>query len=246
MTRRAFVTGVTGQDGSYLAELLLGKGYMVYGMIRRSSSFNTDRIEHLYSDPHEHGGRLRLVYGDLTDGNASIHLRGQLTSLADDTTLNLYGPDDVLIEGSIFVRGENSGLEVLSYEQVRFETSFVEVSDNIVVLAGPVSFLLSSEAFAKLRGKLRAPVEGKVSRGFGRVVESEFNTATFRKGVEFDVPIGTAVHAVAEGQVRFAGRIRGYGNTVKAVMEVLEPQGFRTRKTKREDGSYDLKFESYG
>jgi septal ring factor EnvC (AmiA/AmiB activator) len=71
-----------------------------------------------------------------------------------------------------------------------------------------------SQAFATLRGKLRAPVAGKVSRGFGRVVESEFKTATFRKGVEFDVPIGTAVRAVAEGQVRFAGRFRGYGNTV--------------------------------
>lgn len=70
------------------------------------------------------------------------------------------------------------------------------------------------KAFAKLRGVLPVPVKGKVSRGFGRVVDSEFKTATFRKGLEFDVPVGTAVRAVAEGNVRFAGRFRGYGNTV--------------------------------
>jgi GDPmannose 4,6-dehydratase len=65
--KRAFVTGVTGQDGSYLAELLLAKGYEVWGLIRRSSTFGTERIEHLYRDPHDADARLRLVYGDLTD-----------------------------------------------------------------------------------------------------------------------------------------------------------------------------------
>lgn len=68
----AFITGITGQDGSYLAELLLSKGYTVYGLIRRSSTFNTSRINHLYQDPHERDYRLRLVYGDLTDG-ARLH-----------------------------------------------------------------------------------------------------------------------------------------------------------------------------
>jgi GDPmannose 4,6-dehydratase len=68
--KRAFVTGITGQDGSYLAELLLEKGYEVHGMVRRSSSFNTDRIEHLYRDPHEAEVRLRLHYGDLNDGSS--------------------------------------------------------------------------------------------------------------------------------------------------------------------------------
>jgi len=67
--RRALVTGVTGQDGSYLAELLLSKGYDVYGIIRRSSSFNTGRIDHLYRDPHESGDGLHLVYGDLGDSS---------------------------------------------------------------------------------------------------------------------------------------------------------------------------------
>lgn len=68
--RRALITGITGQDGSYLAELLLKKGYEVHGLIRRSSSFNTDRIDHIYQDPHEEDIRLFLHYGDLTDGSA--------------------------------------------------------------------------------------------------------------------------------------------------------------------------------
>ncbi len=67
--KRALITGITGQDGSYLAELLLGKGYEVYGMIRRSSSFNTGRINHIYQDPHEKNSRLKLVFGDLTDSS---------------------------------------------------------------------------------------------------------------------------------------------------------------------------------
>jgi GDPmannose 4,6-dehydratase len=70
MTKRALITGITGQDGSFLTELLLKKDYEVYGIIRRSSSFNTDRIDHLYQDPHEKGTRLRLVYGDLNDSSS--------------------------------------------------------------------------------------------------------------------------------------------------------------------------------
>lgn len=65
----ALITGITGQDGSYLAELLLAKGYEVHGIIRRASTFNTDRIDHLYQDPHESGARLFLHYGDLCDAN---------------------------------------------------------------------------------------------------------------------------------------------------------------------------------
>jgi GDPmannose 4,6-dehydratase len=68
--RRALVTGITGQDGSYLAELLLDKGYNVWGVIRRSSSFNTGRIDHIYQDPHDTDLRLRLVYGDLNDASS--------------------------------------------------------------------------------------------------------------------------------------------------------------------------------
>jgi GDPmannose 4,6-dehydratase len=68
MSKRALVTGITGQDGSYLAELLLDKGYEVHGIIRRTSTFNTDRIDHIYQDPHTPGAKLFLHYGDLTDG----------------------------------------------------------------------------------------------------------------------------------------------------------------------------------
>ncbi len=68
--KRALITGITGQDGSYLAELLLEKGYEVYGVVRRSSSFSTDRIDHIYQDPHGADVRLRLVYGDLNDASS--------------------------------------------------------------------------------------------------------------------------------------------------------------------------------
>ncbi|MGY8750138.1 MAG: GDP-mannose 4,6-dehydratase [Pirellulales bacterium] len=74
MTKKALITGITGQDGSYLAELLLGKGYEVHGVVRRSSSFNTDRIDHIYRDPHESDAKLFLHYGDLTDGQNLTNL----------------------------------------------------------------------------------------------------------------------------------------------------------------------------
>jgi GDPmannose 4,6-dehydratase len=76
--RKALVTGISGQDGSYLAELLLSKGYEVHGIVRRSSSFNTDRIDHLYRDPHERGVRLFTHYGDLTDPVALTKLLYEL------------------------------------------------------------------------------------------------------------------------------------------------------------------------
>jgi GDPmannose 4,6-dehydratase len=81
--KKAFLTGITGQDGSYLAELLLDKGYEVHGMIRRSSSFNTGRIDHLYQDPHLPGTRLFLHYGDLNDASSL------------NTLLNKVRPDEI-------------------------------------------------------------------------------------------------------------------------------------------------------
>ncbi|MFI5731325.1 GDP-mannose 4,6-dehydratase [Kribbella sp. NPDC051587] len=72
--KKAFITGITGQDGSYLAELLLAKGYEVHGLIRRASTFNTKRIDHLYEDPHQSDQRLFLHYGDLTDGSRLVTL----------------------------------------------------------------------------------------------------------------------------------------------------------------------------
>ena len=68
--KKALITGITGQDGSYLTRLLCSKGYEVHGIIRRTSTFNTDRIDDIYLDPHEKGGRLFLHYGDLTDGTS--------------------------------------------------------------------------------------------------------------------------------------------------------------------------------
>jgi GDPmannose 4,6-dehydratase len=72
--RRALITGITGQDGSYLAEFLIAKGYELHGVIRRSSSFNTGRIDHIYLDPHVKGGKLKLHYGDLCDSNSLAKL----------------------------------------------------------------------------------------------------------------------------------------------------------------------------
>ena len=72
--RSALITGATGQDGAYLAELLLSKGYVVHGIKRRSSSFNTARVDHLYHDPHEQGGRFHLHYGDVTDATNLIRI----------------------------------------------------------------------------------------------------------------------------------------------------------------------------
>ena len=77
-SKKAFITGVTGQDGSYLAELLLEKGYEVHGLIRRSSSFNTGRIDHIYQDPHTPNPKLFLHYGDLTDGVNMTNLIHQI------------------------------------------------------------------------------------------------------------------------------------------------------------------------
>src|ERR1700756_4886192 len=70
----ALITGITGQDGAYLAELLLSKGYEVHGVKRRTSLFNTDRIDHLYQDPHEPNPKLILHHGDLTDSCSLIHI----------------------------------------------------------------------------------------------------------------------------------------------------------------------------
>src|ERR671938_406107 len=94
MKKRALITGITGQDGSYLAELLLEKGYEVYGIIRRSSSFNTDRIDHLYQDPHEPNTRLRLVYGDLNDSSS---LNTILRQIEPDEIYNLGAQSHVRV-----------------------------------------------------------------------------------------------------------------------------------------------------
>jgi len=94
MTKRALITGITGQDGSYLTELLLEKGYEVYGIIRRSSSFNTDRIDHLYQNPQEPDSRLRLLYGDLNDSSS---LNTILRKVQPDEIYNLGAQSHVRV-----------------------------------------------------------------------------------------------------------------------------------------------------
>jgi GDPmannose 4,6-dehydratase len=90
----ALITGITGQDGSYLAELLLEKGYVVHGILRRASSFNTARIDHLYQDPHVPGTRLFLHYGDLTD---SSNLTRIIQIIQPDEIYNLGAQSHVAV-----------------------------------------------------------------------------------------------------------------------------------------------------
>jgi GDPmannose 4,6-dehydratase len=94
MTKKALITGITGQDGSYLAELLLGKGYEVHGIVRRASTFNTERIDHLYLDPHDIGSRLFLHYGDLTDGTNILKI---LEKVLPDEVYNLGAQSHVRV-----------------------------------------------------------------------------------------------------------------------------------------------------
>jgi GDPmannose 4,6-dehydratase len=98
MAKRALITGITGQDGSFLAELLLQKGYQVFGVIRRSSSFNTGRIDHLYRDPHEIAAKLKLVYGDLNDSSS---LNKILRSVEPDEIYNLGAQSHVRVSFDI-------------------------------------------------------------------------------------------------------------------------------------------------
>ncbi|HWW74095.1 MAG TPA: GDP-mannose 4,6-dehydratase [Pyrinomonadaceae bacterium] len=108
MSKRALITGITGQDGSFLTELLLEKGYEVYGIIRRSSSFNTFRLDHLYQDPHEEGTRLRLVYGDLNDSSS---LNTLIRQIRPDEIYNLGAQSHVRVSFDVpEYTGEVTGL----------------------------------------------------------------------------------------------------------------------------------------
>ena len=94
MTKRALITGITGQDGSYLAELLLDKGYEVHGIKRRASLFNTQRIDHIYQDPHVDNARFKLHYGDLTD---TSNLTRILQEVQPDEVYNLGAQSHVAV-----------------------------------------------------------------------------------------------------------------------------------------------------
>ena len=111
MRKRALITGITGQDGSYLTELLLAKGYEVYGIIRRSSSFNTSRIDHIYQDPHSFSARLHLVYGDLNDASS---LNKILRDIQPDEIYNLGAQSHVRVSFDVpEYTGEVTGLGTL-------------------------------------------------------------------------------------------------------------------------------------
>ena len=132
MTKRALITGITGQDGSFLTELLLEKGYEVYGVIRRSSSFNTSRIDHLYQDPHEAGTRLRLVYGDLNDSSS---LNTILRQTEPDEIYNLGAQSHVRVSFDVpEYTGEVTGLGTVrlleAVREVGIKPKFYQASSS--------------------------------------------------------------------------------------------------------------------
>src|SRR6201996_3798734 len=143
LAKRALITGITGQDGAYLAELLISKGYEVHGIKRRASSFNTDRIDHLYQDPHERNIRLRLHYGDLTDATNLIRIIQEVQ------------PDEIY------------NLAAQSHVAVSFETpEYTANADAVGTLR-----LLEAIRILKLQERTRF-YQASTSEMFGKVVET--------------------------------------------------------------------------
>jgi GDPmannose 4,6-dehydratase len=137
--KTALITGITGQDGSYLAELLLCKGYKVHGIIRRSSSFNTGRIEHLYRDPHEPGAALTLHYGDLTDSSGLMSL---IHRIRPDEVYNLGAQSHVAVS-----------FEMPEYTAESVAMGNLRLLEALRTVDWPVRFYQagSSEMFGKVR-----------------------------------------------------------------------------------------------
>src|SRR2546422_10756269 len=130
--KTALITGITGQDGSYLTELLLKKEYTVYGIIRRSSSFNTERIDHIYQDPHDPSPKLRLVYGDLNDASS---LNKVIRTVQPDEIYHLGAQSHVRVSFDIpEYTGEITGLgTVRLLEAIReagVQTKFYQASSS--------------------------------------------------------------------------------------------------------------------
>jgi GDPmannose 4,6-dehydratase len=130
--KRALITGITGQDGSYLAELLLSKGYEVHGMIRRASTFNTGRIDHIYTDPHVRGTRLFLHYGDLADSGQLTHI---IYNIKPDEVYNLAAQSHVRVSfdmpeytGDIIGLGTTRLLE--SIQRSGIKTKYYQASSS--------------------------------------------------------------------------------------------------------------------
>jgi GDPmannose 4,6-dehydratase len=137
--KKAIVTGITGQDGSYLAELLLSKGYEVHGLIRRSSTFNTDRIDHIYQDPHTPNPNLVLHYSDLTDGSRLVTL---LNDIRPDEVYNLAAQSHVRVSfdepeytGDVTGLGTSRLLEAI--RAIGLDTRFYQASSSEMFGATP-------------------------------------------------------------------------------------------------------------
>ncbi len=143
-SKRALITGITGQDGSYLAEFLLEKGYEVHGIIRRASTFNTDRIDHLYRDPHEAGTNLFLHYGDLADANNLSHV---LAKARPDEVYNLAAQSHVRV----------------SFDQPIYTTD--------IVATGAVRLLEAVRDYQQKSGKHVRYYQASSSEMFGKVQE---------------------------------------------------------------------------
>jgi len=136
--KRALITGITGQDGSYLTELLLKKKYQVYGLIRRSSSFNTGRIDHMYKDPHEKNVRLKLIYGDLNDASS---LNQVVKTIRPDEIYNLGAQSHVRVSfdvpeytGEITALGTTRLLEAIRESGIKtkyYQASSSEMFGNV-------------------------------------------------------------------------------------------------------------------
>jgi GDPmannose 4,6-dehydratase len=138
-TKRALITGITGQDGSYLAEFLLGKGYEVHGLIRRSSSFNTGRIDHLYHDPHERGVRLELHYGDVSDAS---RLSALVTAIQPDEIYHLAAQSHVRVSfDEPEYTGDTTGLGTIrlleAVRQTQLPIRFYQASSSEMFGATP-------------------------------------------------------------------------------------------------------------
>lgn len=132
MAKKALITGITGQDGSYLAEFLLEKGYEVYGIIRRTSTFTTDRIDHIFQDPHERKARLKLVYGDLSDASVITKI---LSDIKPDEVYNLAAQSHVRVSFDIpEYTGDVTAIGALRIlEAIRFlglETRYYQASSS--------------------------------------------------------------------------------------------------------------------
>jgi GDPmannose 4,6-dehydratase len=137
--KRAFITGITGQDGSYLAELLLAKGYDVHGLIRRSSSFNTSRIDHLYADPHDEDKHLFLHYGDLTEGS---RLSTLLDTIRPNEVYNLAAQSHVRVSfDEPEYTGDSTGLGTIrlleAIRMIGLDCRFYQASTSEMFGASP-------------------------------------------------------------------------------------------------------------